>query len=127
MATHGVCRHDPVRAFGALVGDEWSTLILFVLRDGPFRYSVLHRLLGAVADRRAISQRMLSLRLRALEREGLVDRIASGAFPPRVDYALSELGADFCEQVASLAQWVIKQAPKIADARRRFEDREQTG
>jgi len=78
------CR--PVSEILARVGDKWSVLIVKVLGGGPQRFNELRRTVAG------ISQRMLTLTLRSLERDGLVTRTAFATIPPRVDYALTELG-----------------------------------
>src|SRR3978361_1345069 len=67
-------------------GDKWTVLVVSTLGDGPKRFNELRRALGS------ISQRMLTLTLRSLERDGLVTRTVFPAVPPRVDYELTDLG-----------------------------------
>ncbi len=101
------------------VGDRWSTLVIYRLSEGPMRFNALKRELG-------ISQRMLSLTLRELERDGLVTRTAFATVPPRVDYALSELGQSMRTPIRAMAQWALVHLPDIDAARARF-DAAQTG
>jgi DNA-binding HxlR family transcriptional regulator len=68
------------------VGDKWTVLVVVTLGEGPKRFNELRR---AIAS---ISQRMLTLTLRGLERDGLVTRTVIATIPPRVDYELTELG-----------------------------------
>ena len=68
------------------IGDKWSVLIVMLLSDGPKRFNQLRRMIGGV------SQRMLTLTLRGLERDGLVTRTVFPTIPPRVDYELTPLG-----------------------------------
>src|SRR3569623_3307195 len=68
------------------VGDKWTVLVVSTLGDGPKRFNELRRALGS------ISQRMLTLTLRCLERDGLVSRTVHATIPPRVVYALTALG-----------------------------------
>src|SRR5271167_3623231 len=70
----------------ARVGDKWSVFVIMMLGDGPKRFNELKRMIGG------ISQRMLTLTLRGLERDGLVTRTVFPTIPPRVDYELTELG-----------------------------------
>src|SRR5580700_3772790 len=70
----------------ARIGDKWTVLVVSTLGNGPMRFNELRRALGS------ISQRMLTLTLRALERDGLVTRTVFPTIPPRVDYALTKLG-----------------------------------
>ena len=72
----------------ARIGDKWSVLVVSRLGDGPLRFSELRRSIGG------ISQRMLTLTLRGLERDGLITRTVFPTIPPRVDYALTPLGRD---------------------------------
>jgi DNA-binding HxlR family transcriptional regulator len=108
------CR--PVSEILARVGDKWSVLIVKVLGDGPQRFNTLRRLVGG------ISQRMLTLTLRSLERDGLVTRTAFPTIPPRVDYALTALGRSLLLPVSALALWAQANQAKIEQARRRFDD-----
>src|SRR6266513_1369681 len=81
------------------IGDKWSVLVVAMLGDGPKRFNELRR---AIAS---ISQRMLTLTLRGLERDGLVTRTMFATIPPRVDYALTELGRSLLVPVSALALW----------------------
>ncbi len=104
----------------ARVGDKWSMQVVMSLADGPLRFNALLR---AVAG---ISQRMLTRTLRSLERDGLVNRTVTPSVPPRVDYALTALGASLCGPVSALGDWAVANRAAIADARGRF-DAEQGG
>jgi DNA-binding HxlR family transcriptional regulator len=99
----------------ARVGDKWSVLVVTLLGQGPRRFNELRRAIGG------ISQRMLTLTLRGLERDGLVTRTVFPTVPPRVDYALTPLGRDLLEPVSALGAWAIRNQPKIASARERFD------
>jgi DNA-binding HxlR family transcriptional regulator len=106
------------RAIGdvlARVGDKWSVLVVTKLGDGPVRFNELRRTIGG------ISQRMLTLTLRGLERDGLVTRTVFPTIPPRVDYALTPLGRDLLEPVSALGDWALRNQAKIARARERFD------
>ncbi|MEY4268871.1 MAG: hypothetical protein RLZZ58_87 [Pseudomonadota bacterium] len=92
MDAHGRTRHEPVREIFGLLGDRWTTLILLVLAIGTWRHAELRRILGRLGSEGRISQRVLTLKLRALERDGLVRRAVSTDTPPRVSYALTPLG-----------------------------------
>jgi DNA-binding HxlR family transcriptional regulator len=100
----------------ARVGDKWSVLVVTRLGDGPLRFNELRRSIGG------ISQRMLTLTLRGLERDGLITRTVFATIPPRVDYALTPLGHDLLNPVAALGAWAIRNQPKIARARERFDE-----
>ena len=79
------------------------------------RFNELRRSIGG------ISQRMLTLTLRGLERDGLITRTVFPTIPPRVDYALTPLGRDLLQPVSALGDWAIRNQPKIARARERFD------
>ena len=98
------------------IGDKWSVLVVSRLGDGPLRFNELRRSIGG------ISQRMLTLTLRGLERDGLITRTAFPTIPPRVDYALTALGRDLLNPVSALRAWAISNQPKIARAREQFDE-----
>lgn len=99
------------------VGDKWSVLIVMMLGDGPLRFNQLKRIIGG------ISQRMLTLTLRGLERDGLLTRTLFASVPPRVDYELTPLGHSLREPVKALGDWVHANHPEIAKARKAFDAR----
>jgi DNA-binding HxlR family transcriptional regulator len=99
----------------ARVGDKWTVLVVGTLGDGPKRFNEIRRALGS------ISQRMLTLTLRALERDGLVTRTVFPTIPPRVEYALTKLGHSLLEPVSSLGLWARQNRSAIAAARQRFD------
>ncbi|HVG61795.1 MAG TPA: helix-turn-helix domain-containing protein [Hyalangium sp.] len=97
------------------VGDKWSVLVIALLGDGPQRFSELRRSIEG------ISQRMLTLTLRGLERDGLVTRTVFPTIPPRVDYALTRLGRTLLEPVRALSAWAEKHREEIQAARDKFD------
>jgi DNA-binding HxlR family transcriptional regulator len=97
------------------VGDKWSVLVVVMLGDGPKRFNELRR---AIAS---ISQRMLTLTLRGLERDGLVTRTVFPTIPPRVDYELTELGRSLLAPVNALGTWARQNRQKIQQARIQFD------
>ncbi|WP_137045504.1 helix-turn-helix domain-containing protein [Pseudolabrys sp. FHR47] len=99
----------------ARVGDKWTVLVVWTLGDGPKRFNELRRALGS------ISQRMLTLTLRGLERDGLVSRTVFPTIPPRVDYELTDLGRSLLEPVHELGLWARQNRPAIQQARARFD------
>jgi len=99
----------------ARVGDKWTVLVVGELGKGPKRFSEIRRALGS------ISQRMLTLTLRALERDGLLTRTVYPTIPPRVEYKLTKLGHSLLEPVSQLGLWARQNRPAIQDARRRFD------
>src|SRR6266487_3606077 len=99
----------------ARVGDKWTVLVVSRLGDGPKRFNELRRSLGS------ISQRMLTLTLRGLERDGLITRTVFPSIPPRVDYELTKLGHSLLAPVSRLGMWARKNRTAIQEARRRFD------
>ncbi|MBS0383785.1 MAG: helix-turn-helix transcriptional regulator [Proteobacteria bacterium] len=97
------------------VGDKWSVLIIMRLGEGSRRFNEIKRMIGG------ISQRMLTLTLRNLERDGLVKRTVTPSIPPRVDYELTNLGRDLLAPVAALGEWAIRHQPCIQAARAHFD------
>ena len=121
MAADGVRREDPMREVFARIGDKWSTLLLLLLRTGNYRHAVLRRLVSAVGSEGRISQRMLTLRLRALERDGLIARRTILTQPPGVEYGLTELGSSLMQHIDVMMQWVRTHIAEIRQARQEFE------
>ena len=105
----------------ARVGDKWSVFVIMMLGDGPKRFNELKRLVGG------ISQRMLTLTLRGLERDGLVTRTVFPTIPPRVDYELTDLGRGLLRPVKALGQWATDHQDQIEGARSRFDSDRETG
>lgn len=97
------------------VGDKWTVLVVSTLGEGPKRFNELRKALGS------ISQRMLTLTLRALERDGLVTRTVYPTIPPRVDYELTSLGCSLLDPVNTLSTWARKNRAAMDDARRKFD------
>ncbi|QXT34946.1 helix-turn-helix transcriptional regulator [Sphingomonas sanguinis] len=104
-----------VREILDLVGDKWSLYIIASLKDGPVRFNELRRRIDG------ISQRMLTITLRGLERDGLVSRTMFPTIPPRVDYALTDVGRSLLEPVMALTLWANAQQRNIQDARARYD------
>lgn len=102
------------------VGDKWSVLVVATLSRGPHRFSELRR------EIEAISQRMLTLTLRSLERDGLVSRTVTPTIPPRVDYALTPLGHSLQQPVLALAGWAVDHLEEISAAQSAFDSRSET-
>jgi len=105
----------------ARVGDKWTVLVVSTLGGGPKRFNEMRRALGS------ISQRMLTLTLRALERDGLVTRTVFATIPPRVDYELTKLGHSLLEPVSSLGLWARQNRSAIEATRWRFDAAEHRG
>lgn len=110
---HADCR--AVSGVLARVGDKWSVLLIVRIGDGPRRFNELKR------EVNGISQRMLTLTLRGLERDGLVTRTAYATVPPRVEYALTRLGRSLLQAVRPLGAWAQAHVPHIARAQAAFD------
>jgi DNA-binding HxlR family transcriptional regulator len=110
-----------VREVLTRVGDKWSVLVVVVLgADGTKRFSELKREING------ISQRMLTLTLRNLERDGLIKRQVFPTVPPRVDYLLTPLGRTLMTVLNPLTNWAMENRPEIESARIDFDDRKDT-
>ena len=97
------------------IGDKWSVLVVETLGSGPMRFNELRRAIPTV------SQRMLTLTLRNLERDGLVDRTVTPSIPPRVDYELTELGRSLQKPICGLVRWSMDHVGEINEARERYD------
>ena len=102
----------------ARIGDKWSMLVILILATGPRRFNELKRAVSG------ISQRMLTLTLRGLERDGLVSRTVFPTIPPRVDYELTPLGHSMREPVIQLGDWASSHLAEIKRAREAFDSRD---
>ena len=101
------------------VGDKWSVLVIALLGEQGMRFTELRRSIEG------ISQRMLTLTLRQLERDGLVSRTVHATVPPRVDYALTSLGRSVLEPLTALMCWAQEHGTDVAEARRAYEARQE--
>lgn len=97
------------------VGDKWSILVVMNLADGPRRFNEIKR------EVEGISQRMLTLTLRGLERDGLVTRTVFPTVPPRVDYDLTALGHSLRVPVSALGEWAKDNRAAMHEARAKFD------
>jgi DNA-binding HxlR family transcriptional regulator len=102
------------------LADKWSLLIIELLGTGSRRFTELHREIDE------ISQRMLTLTLRHLERDGLVTRTVHPVVPPRVDYALTDLGRGLLVAIEGLVSWTRAHRQEIADARSGYDARRES-
>ena len=109
------CR--PITDILTRVGDKWSVLVVMLLGNGTKRFNEMRRLIGG------ISQRMLTLTLRGLERDGLVTRTVFPTVPPRVDYALTDLGRSLLIPISALGMWAHGHRDAIDAARLEFDAR----
>jgi len=108
-----VCR--TISTLLSRIGDKWTVLVVTTLGEGPRRFNELRREIPSV------SQRMLTLTLRNLERDGLVSRAVTPSIPPRVDYALTELGRSLLKPLNALAEWAVENIDTIHGAQARFD------
>src|SRR6266446_7474086 len=118
--TRDTAPDDPeceVRTILDRIADKWSLLVICVLADGVHRFSELRREIDG------ISQRMLTLTLRQLEREGLVTRTVFPVVPPRVDYELTTLGSTLLCTIQTLVAWAREHGNEIAEARAAYDAR----
>ena len=97
----------------ALIADRWSMLVLYALSRRVRRHGELKRMIGG------ISQKMLTQTLRALERDGLVERTVYDVVPPRVDYALTPLGRSLLAPLRAICRWAERHLPRVRAARAR--------
>jgi DNA-binding HxlR family transcriptional regulator len=105
----------PTRVVLDRIGDKWTVLVIGALADGPLRFTALRHAVGGVAPK------VLTQTLRAMERDGLLTRTVFAQVPPRVDYALTELGASLGAPIAVLTDWAETHVGQIMAARDEFE------
>jgi DNA-binding HxlR family transcriptional regulator len=100
-----------------LLSSKWSVDVLLALGNGSRRY---HELLGELEP---ISEKVLTQTLRAMERDGLIHRQVHAEVPPRVDYALTPLGATLAAPMKALGTWSLARGQHVEAARERFDMR----
>ncbi|WP_335971128.1 MULTISPECIES: winged helix-turn-helix transcriptional regulator [Streptomycetaceae] len=113
-------RGDGGRAIRAILDricDKWTMLVVATLDGNRMRFTELHQHIPG------ISQRMLTLTLRNLERDGLVSRTAYAEVPPRVEYALTDMGKSLIPPALTLASWAIEHNAAIEESRTQYGDR----
>jgi DNA-binding HxlR family transcriptional regulator len=98
----------------ARIGDKWTVMVVGALHQGPMRYNQIRRAVEG------ISQRMLTLTLKGLEEDGLVNRTMYPTIPPRVDYELTVLGRKLIVPLQSLYDWAVEHRPAMLAAREKF-------
>ncbi|MBZ9653383.1 winged helix-turn-helix transcriptional regulator [Phyllobacterium lublinensis] len=106
----------PMREVLDIIGDTWSLLTIINLQSGPRRFNVLRRMIEG------ISQRMLTVTLRSLERDGLVTRTVKPTSPPEVTYALTEIGHSIAGPIGALGDWAVKNRDHLRAARKVFDE-----
>jgi DNA-binding HxlR family transcriptional regulator len=105
----------PVGDVLALIGDKWTVMLLGDLEEGRKRFNELRR------EVEGISQKMLSTKLKALERDGLVERTFYAVIPPRVEYELTALGRQLLSSLESLTEFALMHQFQVEESRRRFD------
>jgi DNA-binding HxlR family transcriptional regulator len=100
----------------ARIGDKWTVFVVRSLAEGPRRFTEIKRLING------ISQRMLTLTLRGLERDGFVTRTVTPSIPPRVDYELTEIGRTLIEPLNRLGEWAATHRQQVEDARAAYDE-----
>jgi DNA-binding HxlR family transcriptional regulator len=103
-----------------IVGDKWSLLVVRNLRHGPRRFTELKRAIDG------ISQRMLTVTLRSLERDGILTRTVKNVMPPHVSYELTPMGVSLREATAPLLEWSLTHLALIDAARAAYDARTAT-
>ncbi len=100
------------------VGDKWSLMIMDILgSDGTLRFSELdHKI-------ESISQKMLTVTLKSLETDGLINRKMYPQIPPKVEYSLTDLGRTLLPAITMLKNWAVESMPAILEARSRMESK----
>jgi DNA-binding HxlR family transcriptional regulator len=112
--------HGPVRETLSRLGDRWTPLLLQVLQVGVMRYSQLHKAINSMADA-PVSQRILTQKLRASERDGFIQRTVIPSVPPQVEYALTPMGQQMVQQLAQLVGWLEQHQQQIDLARKNYD------
>jgi DNA-binding HxlR family transcriptional regulator len=100
----------PARLAVEIIADKWAVVVIYGLSDGPLRHGDLVTLIGG------ISKKVLTQTLRRLQQYGLVSRQAYAEAPPRVEYALTDLGRTLVEPIAMLASWAETNGGAVLDA-----------
>ncbi|MDF2118699.1 helix-turn-helix domain-containing protein [Roseiarcaceae bacterium H3SJ34-1] len=118
-ADHGNCQEAcrPLTDILVRIGDKWTVQVIGALSKGSLRYSQIFKQIEGV------SQRMLTLTLKGLERDGLVTRTIYPTIPPRVDYALTDRGRTLIEPLHVLWTWAYENRDAIDETRRAFDQR----
>jgi DNA-binding HxlR family transcriptional regulator len=118
--THVLTQCNYVTSILSRIGDKWTVIVVVLLgQEGPMRFNEMRRAISG------ISQRMLTLTLRGLERDGFLTRTVFPTIPPRVDYELTPLGLSLLEPVRQMGTWAVENAAAIEEARSRFDGKVQ--
>jgi DNA-binding HxlR family transcriptional regulator len=103
-----------------LIADQWTPLVIYALEDGTMRFGQLLKRIGG------ISRKMLTQTLRAMERNGLVQRVVYPVVPPAVEYSLTPLGQTLVEPMKALGDWAYGHLQEVAQARTAYDQRDHT-
>lgn len=121
MVEFGAERKNPIVSVVDHIGNYWRNWLLVILNTGSYRPSRISRILEALDPSHPISQRMLTLNLRLLERDGLIERSVICAYTNHVEYGLTALGSQLAGKLMSLIEWIGDHAGEIAHARAAFD------
>jgi len=119
-----VSRNDPIISVIRRTGDRWSNFILVILNCGMFRHTELLRtinLLCTITEAPKISQRVLTQKLRAFERDGLVTRTVRPTAPVRTEYRLTPIGAELAGLIWQVVQWTLKHRDALTESQRAYD------
>lgn len=124
MGPDGVDREDPTRSVMAMLGDRWSPLILLVLETGSWRHADLRRVTAELSSEQSLSQRIMTLKLRALERDGFVYREVTDDVPPKVTYSLTSMGQNLVGELRRMIAWLNDHRQAVLAAREKYREPE---
>jgi DNA-binding HxlR family transcriptional regulator len=103
-----------------LIADQWTPLVIYALEEGTMRFGQLLKRIDG------ISKKMLTQTLRAMERNGLVQRVVYPVVPPVVEYSLTPLGQTLIEPMKALRSWAYEHLQEVAQARTVYDQRDHT-
>lgn len=111
----------PSRTSLAKIANKWTAMVVMSLDGGPLRFGAIREAVDG------ISGKVLTDTLRDLERDGILTRTAYDEMPPRVEYALTELGRSLHQPLASLGRWAAENIEQVLDARHAYDERRENG
>lgn len=114
-------RKNPIIDVVDHIGNYWRNWIFLILHTGTYRPSKMAKILEAVDPTHPISQRMLTLNLRLLERDGLIERKVICDKLNHVEYSLTPMGSELVEQLLAIIDWIGDHVPQISQARKKFD------
>jgi DNA-binding HxlR family transcriptional regulator len=121
LAAYEMVTDNPIVNVVNHVGNYWRSWMLVILQTGTYRYSTIMKLLNAVDPSHPISQRMLTMGLRLLERDGLVERRVVEDVRRHVEYSLTPVGEELSERFMSLVEWIDSQAETFERSRSKYD------